>query len=168
LATSYGILDTLNKQIAIPESLLISDFIEGLIISEKASLKIMKISGLDTIAVNASENIMLDSDMEIWVTAEDSSIRSYDLVFPESTSNGGLNDEHEWDIVLLQKNGFVEINSSQPISHVKIYNLQGKLLIQEKFDTQRVEFDIAALNNGAYLVEVMIVRGKKAIRKFIY
>ena len=168
MATSYGILDTLNKQIAIPESLLISDFIEGLIISEKASLKIMKISGLDTIAVNASENIMLDSDMEIWVTAEDSSIRSYDLVFPESTSNGGLNDEHEWDIVLLQKNGCVEINSSQPISHAKIYNLQGKLLIQEKFDTQRVEFDIAALNNGAYLVEVMIVRGKKAIRKFIY
>ena len=58
----------------------------------------------------------------------------------------------------------IYINSRQEISHVKIYGLDGKLLIDNLYSK---EIDLSSLKNGMYQLKVILFNGNESSEKFI-
>jgi len=60
----------------------------------------------------------------------------------------------------------MEQNLKKPL-HFSLYNLQGKLLIQEQLVAEYESFDLSSLSTGVYLVHIIDNNGKKVSRKII-
>ena len=51
---------------------------------------------------------------------------------------------------------FIELSAANPIQGVKIYNLLGQEVLQNAYNLRKAQLDVSALNEGVYILKVVI------------
>lgn len=167
LETFIGRLDTTRQLLIIPDTVSVVELKNALSIPMGAVVKIMSSSNADANSVHDSE--IVDSNMYAWITAENGKVRKYAIEIEENLYLSLLDDMIEHDIMFYQPSGFdiIVINSPVNISSLRIYNLQGKLMMHERLNAKNVHVDVSTLNQGIYFVEFISEDGRRTVKKMI-
>ncbi|AEV31182.1 hypothetical protein Oweho_0160 [Owenweeksia hongkongensis DSM 17368] len=64
-------------------------------------------------------------------------------------------------------NGVLNLENLPKHSSVKLYNLNGKLLLQEAFNDEKASLDLSQFSKGVYLLELQNNRGESGFRKIV-
>ncbi|WP_417603509.1 T9SS type A sorting domain-containing protein [Owenweeksia hongkongensis] len=64
-------------------------------------------------------------------------------------------------------NGVLNLENLPKHSFVKLYNLNGKLLLQEAFNDEKASLDLSQFSKGVYLLELQNNRGESGFRKIV-
>ncbi len=59
------------------------------------------------------------------------------------------------------------IQGNDQIEKVELYNLQGQLMLQQKYSSNDIELSVAELTNGLYMVNVHLLNGNTLVKKFL-
>lgn len=59
------------------------------------------------------------------------------------------------------------IQGNDQIEKVELYNLQGQLMLQQKYSSNDIELSVAELTNGLYMVNVQLLNGNTLVKKFL-
>lgn len=93
-------------------------------------------------------------------------IYSTGIVRGELNSSIGINNTKQLNLIAFPNPStkYVQLNTNQIIQSIKVYNIEGKLLLQNQ-DSQSI--NIEDLNTGLYLVEVQFKNGEMGRAKVL-
>jgi hypothetical protein len=167
LETSIGKIDTTRQVLIIPDTVSVVELINALSIPMGAVVEIMSSSNADANPVH--DSVIIDSNMYAWITAENGKVRKYAIEIEENLYLSSLDDMTEHDIMFYQPSGFdiIVINSPVNISSLRIYNLQGKLMMHERLNAKKVRVDVSTLSKGIYFVEFISEDGRRTVKKMV-
>jgi hypothetical protein len=96
-------------------------------------------------------------------------VRKYAIEIEENLYLSSLDDMTEHDIMFYQPSGFdiIVINSPVNISSLRIYNLQGKLMMHERLNAKNVRVNVSTLSKGIYVVEFISEDGRRTVKKMV-
>lgn len=81
----------------------------------------------------------------------------------------GTKEEYPLEILAFPNpvNARLNIQAEQPISEIQIYDLSGKMVIEEKNRKELLTVDVAGLTKGMYTAVVTDIRGNRGVKKFV-
>ena len=76
------------------------------------------------------------------------------------------NQQIEWAMAPNPSNGYVQINTQQPLKRVQIFDVLGRLQLDVSSDLDR-QLDVTALSAGSYWVVVQDQQGNRAFKQLL-
>lgn len=128
----------------------------------ESSVRTFSFNSLDwgvSIYLNLSDN---NDWIELFSTSDLISADDYNTIIASAE-----NFTHNNSLEILIKDGLLEINSTETITSLTIYNISGLQSIKSKPLTPQISFDISILNQGIYILEIDTIFNKKHIKKII-
>ena len=95
-------------------------------------------------ALNGNENYPQNVQMTVKV------------IYDASLSTNDLKQRYNFSFIPNPTKDFIELSAANPIQGVKIYNLLGQEVLQNAYNLRKAQLDVSALNEGVYILKVVI------------
>ena len=91
------------------------------------------------------------------------------IIRTNNSTSTGLSEASNLSITISPNptSDIFTIQGNDQIEKVELYNLQGQLMLQQKYSSNDIELSVAELTNGLYMVNVQLLNGNTLVKKFL-
>jgi len=91
------------------------------------------------------------------------------IIRSNNSTSTGLSEANNLSITISPNptSDIFTIQGNDQIEKVELYNLQGQLMLQQKYSSNDIELSVAELTNGLYMVNVQFLNGNTLVKKFL-
>jgi len=91
------------------------------------------------------------------------------IIRSNNSTSTGLSEASNLSITISPNptSDIFTIQGNDQIEKVELYNLQGQLMLQQKYSSNDIELSVAELMNGLYMVNVQFLNGNTLVKKFL-
>ena len=95
--------------------------------------------------------------------------RAINIIRSNNSTSTGLSEASNLSITISPNptSDIFTIQGNDQIEKVELYNLQGQLMLQQKYSSKYIELSVAELTNGLYMVNVQLLNGNTLVKKFL-
>lgn len=120
-----------------------------------------------TVAIPSTADLDGDGDMDVLVQAYDEDTEIPNVLYFENTGSSGFQKIELFDVEVFPNpsSDFVQIKSELPIESVQLFDIQGKLIMEQQGNEQMLS--LRDLPNGHYALRCRFEGAKMGIQKLI-